>query len=440
MGYAFISYSTKNKTSADAFKALFDRNHIPSWMAPYDIPIGKNYAEVIIQVLKDCSCLILLLSNDAMNSTYVPREVERAIGYHKPIFPAQLEHVVLNEEFEFYISRNQIVAVNKIDESSPEIQQLLTNVRTCCTVGASFSQTIPNTPPQTLHETDNTPFTDLPYIPLHVGDIIDGKYRIEKHLAQFDNYSLYISFCQKTNKKYFIKACKQDASIFHSSTPTAEANMLKALSHPSLARLLDIVTYKDFLLTIFEFPEGDFLSDLISTKKSFSENEILHLGLELCNVLKYLYTQEHEKGYHCITPDNIIYNAGNFHLLDFYRRTNLPDAISAKKTNYFFYFAPEILNNIHSIDCKADIYGIGTVLYAIATKNDPTYAPYAIYPLHTRCPHLSAGLIHIITKCMESDPQNRYESLDQLSKELNSVDKLTKKLTRKNFFKELFKK
>lgn len=443
MGYAFISYSTKNQTSADALKALLDRNNIPNWMAPYDIPIGKNYAEVIIHVLKDCSCLILLLSNDAMKSQYVPREVERAIGYNKPIFPAQLEQVILNEEFEFYISRNQIVAINKIDESNPEFLHLLANVRACCGLYPSISQPVPNNSTDPLHELNNTPVTDLPYIPLHVGDTIDEKYLIEKHLAQFDDYNLYISSCLRTNRKFFIKACRQDASTFHASNPSVEANMLKGLDHSALAGLLDIVPYKDCLLTVFDFPEGDFLSDLIASKKSFSEAEIIQLGLELCDVLDYLHHMEHEKSYHCINPDNIIrktHESGKFCLLDFYHRASSPDSINKKKTNYFFYYAPEILNGIQNIDCRTDIYGIGATLYALATQNDPTRAPYAIYPLHSRCPELSAGLKHIITKCMESEPEKRYESITVLSKDLQSVDKLTKKLTRKNFFKELFKK
>jgi len=42
MGYVFISYSIKNQLKADSMKDLLNQNEIPTWMAPYDIPIMKN--------------------------------------------------------------------------------------------------------------------------------------------------------------------------------------------------------------------------------------------------------------------------------------------------------------------------------------------------------------------------------------------------------------
>lgn len=117
MGYAFISYSSENQAPADSMRALLKKNNIDSWMAPYDIPIGSKYAMVINQAVKGCSCLILLLTDYAQNSVWVAKEVERAINYRKPIIPIQLEDLVLNDEFELYISNDQIVRLPKIDES-----------------------------------------------------------------------------------------------------------------------------------------------------------------------------------------------------------------------------------------------------------------------------------------------------------------------------------
>lgn len=125
MGYAFISYSTKNQFHADALRALLDKNGIPTWMAPYDIPIGNHYAQVINGAIKGCSCLVLLLTNDSQNSVWVPKEVERALHYHKPILPIQLGDVILNDEFEMYISTDQIVPVCLIEETNSKIKQIV---------------------------------------------------------------------------------------------------------------------------------------------------------------------------------------------------------------------------------------------------------------------------------------------------------------------------
>lgn len=130
MGYAFISYSTRNQQAADAMHELLKSEGIDTWMAPGDIPAGSKYAKVINRAVKDCACFILMLSADAQNSPWVPKEVERAVNYRKPIIPVQIEDVVLNDDFELYISTDQIIAIQKIDKGTKEILKLLSSVNT----------------------------------------------------------------------------------------------------------------------------------------------------------------------------------------------------------------------------------------------------------------------------------------------------------------------
>ena len=128
MGYVFISYSTQNQSSADAIRFFLTNNGVQTWMAPYDIPVGSKYAQMISQALKGCSCLVLMLSEDSQNSIWVAKEVERAIHYKKAILPIQLEDLVLNDEFELYISTDQIVPVRRIEESSEALQKVLHSI------------------------------------------------------------------------------------------------------------------------------------------------------------------------------------------------------------------------------------------------------------------------------------------------------------------------
>ena len=130
MGYAFISYSTKNQASADAMRELFNKHSIDTWMAPYDIPAGSKYAAVITQAIRDCSCFVLLLSNDSQASEAVDSEVELAtLTFKKSIITVELEKVILNDAFTFYIHNKQIIAAHKIDEDSYEIKQILDAVK-----------------------------------------------------------------------------------------------------------------------------------------------------------------------------------------------------------------------------------------------------------------------------------------------------------------------
>lgn len=130
MGYAFISYSTKNQASADAMRELFNKHNIDTWMAPYDIPAGSKYAAVITKAIRDCSCFVLLLSNDSQASEAVDSEVElAALTFKKSIITVELEKVILNDAFTFYIHNKQIIAAHKIDKDSREIKQILEAVK-----------------------------------------------------------------------------------------------------------------------------------------------------------------------------------------------------------------------------------------------------------------------------------------------------------------------
>ena len=129
MGYVFISYSSKNRDIADAFKNLLNKNNIDTWMAPHDIPVGSKYASVIGKSIKNCSCFLLLLTHDSQGSIWVAKEVERAINYKKIIVPVQLEDVILNDEFEMYLSTDQILAIKTIDDSTNEMQELIVTLK-----------------------------------------------------------------------------------------------------------------------------------------------------------------------------------------------------------------------------------------------------------------------------------------------------------------------
>ena len=120
MGYVFISYSSKNVELAEKIKKLLNDNQIKTWMAPADIPLGKKYAQVINRAIKDCDSFLLVLSKDAQASNWVSKEVERAITNQKLVMPVRIDDVILNDEFELYISENQCIAINDIDDMSVE--------------------------------------------------------------------------------------------------------------------------------------------------------------------------------------------------------------------------------------------------------------------------------------------------------------------------------
>lgn len=81
----FISYSTKDEYHAFALKALIEKNKKQVWIAPDGIPEGSDYACAIPAALRISSRVVVLLSHNSASSTWVRREIGKAISNNKKI-------------------------------------------------------------------------------------------------------------------------------------------------------------------------------------------------------------------------------------------------------------------------------------------------------------------------------------------------------------------
>lgn len=64
----FISYSSKEMTTADTVRSILEKNGIVCWMAPRDIPGGSNYTKEIPVAIRSCQVFVLVLSANAQSS------------------------------------------------------------------------------------------------------------------------------------------------------------------------------------------------------------------------------------------------------------------------------------------------------------------------------------------------------------------------------------
>lgn len=100
----FISYSHKDKLSADAVCAGLEAAGIRCWIAPRDIDPGGEWAEGIIGGLNRCRVMVLIFSTNANQSHQVRREVERAVHREMAILPFRIENVTPGSKLEYFLS------------------------------------------------------------------------------------------------------------------------------------------------------------------------------------------------------------------------------------------------------------------------------------------------------------------------------------------------
>ena len=127
--YVFISYSTRNQNYAEAAFHLLKDEGVGVWMAPYDIPAGSKYAHVINNAIKNCSCALLLLSEQSQASVWVDKEIERACNYKKTVISMHLDDSQLNDSFSFYLGNQQIVPVKTINIHDENVQKVINAIK-----------------------------------------------------------------------------------------------------------------------------------------------------------------------------------------------------------------------------------------------------------------------------------------------------------------------
>lgn len=104
----FISYSSKQQDEAMSVYNKLMQEGITCWMAPQSIPIGSQYYLEISKAIHDIKILVLVLTDDAVKSVYVPKEVSASMGARKRVMPFQLGEVELKNGFDFLLTDVQI--------------------------------------------------------------------------------------------------------------------------------------------------------------------------------------------------------------------------------------------------------------------------------------------------------------------------------------------
>lgn len=100
----FLSYSSKDKPTADATCAKLESRGIRVWMAPRDIEPGADWSGSIIDAINGSRAMVLVFSSNANTSQQIKREVERGVHKGIPIIPLRIENVVPEKSLEYFIS------------------------------------------------------------------------------------------------------------------------------------------------------------------------------------------------------------------------------------------------------------------------------------------------------------------------------------------------
>ncbi len=254
-----------------------------------------------------------------------------------------------------------------------------------------------------------------------IGSFIDNKYEILKKIGQGGMSVVYLAMDKRLNKQWAVKELQKHATNANNEviiqSAIAEANMIKKLDHPALPRIVDIIEEDEVIYVVMDYIEGETLEYVVNNQGAQSQELVIDWAKQLTEVLYYLHTRKPPIIYRDMKPGNVMLKPdGNIKVIDFgiareYKELNLNDTTYLGTRGYA---APEQFGGKGQTDARTDIYCLGMTLYHLITGQNPTEPPYEIYPIRHWNPTLSGGLENIIQKCIQLNPEDRYQSCAEL--------------------------
>lgn len=124
----FISYANENADFAKALYARLKNASVGSWIAAHDIPPAESWIKAIMQAIKTCDVVVLLLCRHANSSRHVINEAERAFHYNKKILTVRLEDLPPCDELEYLLARHQWMETHTYSEDTT-LQRIVERVK-----------------------------------------------------------------------------------------------------------------------------------------------------------------------------------------------------------------------------------------------------------------------------------------------------------------------
>lgn len=255
---------------------------------------------------------------------------------------------------------------------------------------------------------------------LKIGSVIDGKYKILNEIGHGGMSTVYLAINEKANKPWAIKevrkSFRQSFDILKQSL-ILETDMLKKLSHKNLPSIVDVIDSDENFLIVMDYIEGKTLEKLINENGANPQEDVVNWAVQLCDVLQYLHTREKPIIYRDMKPSNVILKSdGSVVLIDFgtAREFKKQNAGDTNCLGTYGYASPEQYGGMGQTDARTDIYCLGATMYHLLTGHKPSEPPYEMYPIRRWNDSLSSGLEKVILKCTRKNPDDRYQSVEEL--------------------------
>ncbi len=210
----------------------------------------------------------------------------------------------------------------------------------------------------------------------------------------------------------------------------------RKITHKNVCRVYEFNRLGGVAYTSMEFVEGESLRSVLNRFGGLPQRKAVDLALQICSGLK----EAHAQGivHRDLKPENVMIDAqGNVKIMDFgiARSMEAGTRLTGSMVGTPAYMAPEQVAG-KPVDYRTDIYSLGLMLYEMFTGSPAFRAdnPVAVAlkqmreeppPPREVEPNVPVSAERIILKCLEKEPDRRFQSVADLESALKSPVPMT---------------
>ena len=267
-----------------------------------------------------------------------------------------------------------------------------------------------------------------------------GKYRVLRKLGEGATSEVFLCHDEFHDRDVAVKRVRVAANDpadgrYSERFFNAEAALVGRLQHPNVVQIYDAVTEADCAYLVMEYVNGCTLRPYCRPDQLLSLELIVEIGFKCAMALGYVYRQGliHRD----VKPANLltVMSKGEItdvKITDFGSVLNLEaDVTQVYRVGSLAYMSPEQLDG-GTLDCRADMYSLGAVLYHLISGRPPFDAQAQstmMHQIYTQQPaaltELRSGvtpaLDAVVQRSLAKNPASRYASWDEFAQSLSAL-------------------
>lgn len=256
-------------------------------------------------------------------------------------------------------------------------------------------------------------------------------YRIERELGRGGMATVYLAHDLRHDRAVAVKVLHPElaetlgAERFH-----REIRISARLQHPNVLTLIDSGEAGGLFYYVMPFVEGESLRERLEHERPLPIDEAHRYIRDVIDALSYAHGQN--VVHRDVKPANVLISGRHALVTDF----GVAKAVRAARAGPDLttagislgtptYMAPEQAAGDPDVDHRADLYALGVMAYEILAGRPPFEGPTAQAimaahltstpePLSTARPDVPERLAGAVMRCLEKDPDARWQSADEL--------------------------